>query len=105
MSKAIQTDSSSLKMIEAFTWVVRREMNWPFGNGYSIYLKEVDGCLSYGDTYQEAKKGLVEAFCQWLEKNVDLPQQRLNPIHIVEVEPAMSKTEFDEINLAIQQWR
>ena len=103
--KKVLASTHSLKQLEVYTWIVRKEKNWLGQVGYTITLKELEGCNSYGDTFQEAVRGLTEAVTLWLSKGnkKDLPLGK-NGNHIILLEPEMSNEEFEKINYIVQEW-
>jgi len=41
--------------------------------GYTAYVPALPGCISEGDTLEEARSNLLEAIALWLEHDVDEP--------------------------------
>ncbi|WP_026671681.1 type II toxin-antitoxin system HicB family antitoxin [Alkalihalobacterium bogoriense] len=89
-----------------YTWLVRQEMDWQGGIEYSIEIKELPGCVSYGDTYKQAKEGLIEAVTLWKEKRkisqLRIPNEGSDNINI---QSAMTLKEFEDINAIIREWK
>ncbi|MGO4890071.1 type II toxin-antitoxin system HicB family antitoxin [Anaerobacillus sp. MEB173] len=93
----------SMPPLTSYTWLVRKQFDWCGGMEYSIELKELEGCVSYGYTIAEAKKGLLDSVKVWLNgHNNTLPAAK-NETHIIVIEPDMHKEEFDYINHSLQQ--
>ncbi|BAB06985.1 type II toxin-antitoxin system HicB family antitoxin [Halalkalibacterium halodurans] len=84
---------------DAFSWRISRPFDWSGSQGYTIELEELEGCLSYGSTIREAKKGLTEALGGWVRKHGEraLPEVE-DGAQIIYLEPPMSIEEFDWIN-------
>lgn len=89
-----------------YTWLVRQEMDWQGGIEYSIEIKELPGCISYGNTYKQAKEGLFEAVMLWKEK------RKINQLRIpnegsdnINIQSAMTLKEFEDINAIIREWK
>ncbi len=83
---------------DTFTWIVRKQLNCCGGAEYMIEVKELNGCISYGETIAEAKKGLEESIKLWYshhKKENSLLQTNTKVIHL---EPNMTKEEFEQIN-------
>lgn len=84
---------------KSYTWIIRKQPTCFGGTEYMIEIKELIGCVSYGDTLAEAKKGLKESIQLWFKhrsKNEIVPVKTRN--HIVHIEPNMTKAEFEQIN-------
>jgi predicted RNase H-like HicB family nuclease len=45
--------------------------------GYTAFIEEVPGAITYGDTLEEAKENLIDAFELVLETNRDLAEKKL----------------------------
>lgn len=97
----------SLLSPEMFTWAVRKEFNWLGGYEYSIEILGLHQCISYGESYSEARKGLPEAIEIWQKYNKgQISTKQLPSIstrgHLVIIQPQMTKEEFDTINQRLQ---
>lgn len=88
--------------LESYTWVVRKQLNCYGRDEYLIEINELKGCVSYGDTFAEAKEGVRESIELWLKHhrlNVLLaPNPKGNLIYI---KPPMTRKEFNQINYQI----
>ena len=54
---------------EEFSWSVRRVPNWLGGTEFMFEIIGADGCVSFGDTIYEAKRGLKESLQLWIRTN------------------------------------
>ncbi|KGA98759.1 hypothetical protein AJ85_16530 [Alkalihalobacillus alcalophilus ATCC 27647 = CGMCC 1.3604] len=88
---------------DVFSWTVRRVPNWMGGTEFMFEINGVDGCVSFGDTIYEAKKGLTDSLNLWIKKNGEhlLPEAQTGGQLIV-LEQDMSDEEFTYINLELQ---
>ncbi|MCM2675339.1 type II toxin-antitoxin system HicB family antitoxin [Alkalicoccobacillus plakortidis] len=90
---------------EDFTWYLRQVPNW-FGNKeYMIELEGIDGCVSFGDTVKEAKKGLQDALSLWLKRYGEeaLPLHQHEGAQLIHILPEMSNLEVQYINEELQK--
>lgn len=92
--------------LKCYTWLVRKQLNWRGDWEYAIEIKELDGCISYGDTYREAKEGLAEAASLWLKFHglLTLPIN-VGKKPLLVIEPKMTEAEFQQVNYIIKQWK
>lgn len=84
---------------ESYTWVVRKQLNCFGRDEYLIEIKELEGCVSYGDTFAEAKEGLSESIELWLRHhrlNVQLAEN--SKAQLIYMVPQMTREEFEQIN-------
>lgn len=96
----------TLEQLQKYTWRVQKQKNWRGGYGYMIEVDELDGLISYGNTYREAKEGLMEAVHYWLQQRqlTSLPARESSQPSFIRIDTSMSEEEFQEINLLIQKW-
>lgn len=88
---------------ESYTWVVRKQFNWAGKSEYMIEVVELEGCVSYGDTFAEAKNGLKESIELWFQHNgVKSPPLSIEN-KLILMEPKMTKEEFHSINKQLLQ--
>lgn len=63
----------------------------PSGNGYSVYFPDLPGCISYGESYEDAQKEASDALglhLYGMEKDGDIiPEPSKKPIIDVETVP------------------
>lgn len=49
----------------------------PSGDGYSVYFPDLPGCISYGNSYEEAQKEAADAlgftFTEWRKTGTKSP--------------------------------
>ncbi|OLO40196.1 hypothetical protein BTR23_06770 [Alkalihalophilus pseudofirmus] len=92
--------------LQQYSWLVRRQFNWKGHEEYSIEVKGLDGCIGYGDTYKEAKEDLAIAVQLWLKKQglTEIPKIKGRHRPLLMIEPAMSKGEFEQVNIVIKEW-
>ena len=95
----------------------------PSGNGYSVYFPDLPGCISYGDSYEEAQKEATDALglhLYGMEKDGDeIPIPSKNPtidedttsgylVSLVTVFPDLVKNEIDnrriKTNVTLPTW-
>lgn len=64
----MRTGSDLLNQVrpEDFTWYLRQVPNWIGSKEYMIELEGIDGCVSFGETIREAKKGCMKHFISGL---------------------------------------
>lgn len=95
-----------LEQLQNFTWRVQKQKNWCGGYEYMIEVVELDGLISYGDTYKEAKEGLVDSVFYWLKhrKLRQLPEGESRLTHLVHICTTMTEDEFAQINLLVREW-
>lgn len=91
---------------EDFKWRVRKVFNWMGHSEMMIELDELDGCVSFGDTLREAKKGLTESLFLWIRQH---GEQQLPDIyssaraHLIILESPMREEEFEFVNTEIKK--
>jgi len=95
-----------LEQLQDFTWHVRKQKNWCGGYEYAIEIDELEDLVSYGDTYREAKEGLVESVFYWLRhrKLERLPEGQKRSAHCIRISKTMTEEEFKQINLLVREW-
>ncbi len=95
----------------------------PSGTGYGVYFPDLPGCVSYGDTFEEAQKEAAEALglhIYGMEKDgEEIPLPSTNPevdpetapgylVSIVTVFPDIVKNELDnrrvKTNVTLPIW-
>ncbi|QOY33815.1 type II toxin-antitoxin system HicB family antitoxin [Anaerobacillus isosaccharinicus] len=92
-------DGSRFICPKSYTWLVQKQLTCFGGTEYMIEIKELDGCVSYGESFAEAKKGLQESIQLWFKYHRKLETQPIkNQTHLVHMEPKMTKEEFEQIN-------
>ncbi|WNF36103.1 type II toxin-antitoxin system HicB family antitoxin [Bacillaceae bacterium IKA-2] len=83
----------------SYTWVVRKQLDYLGSDEYMIEIRELTGCVSYGDTFAEAKKGLRESIKIWLKhQRFYVPIVPSSKIKLIYMEPPMTRTEFKQVN-------
>jgi predicted RNase H-like HicB family nuclease len=84
---------------EDFNWRVRKVYNWLGGMEVMIELDQLDGCVSFGETVKEAKKGLQESLYLWIRMHGEqqLPDIR-SEAQLIFLDPPMEVEEFEYIN-------
>lgn len=95
-----------MEQLQDFAWHVRKQHNWCGGYEYSIEVEGLAGLVSYGDTYRDAKEGLIESAFFWMRhlKLERLPNGQNGSPHLIHISTTMSDEEFEQINLLVQQW-
>jgi predicted RNase H-like HicB family nuclease len=84
---------------KSYTWIVQKQLNCFGGTEYMIEIKELDGCVSYGESLAEAKKGLQESIQLWFKhRNEKAKLLKKSKNHMVFLQPNMTKEEFEQIN-------
>lgn len=95
----------------------------PSGNGYSVYFPDLPGCISYGESYEEAQKEASDALglhLYGMEKDGDIiPEPSKNPeidaetapgylVSLVTVFPDLVRNEIDnrriKTNVTLPTW-
>lgn len=95
----------------------------PSGKGYSVYFPDLPGCISYGDTYEEAQKQAADALglhLYGMEKDGDeIPAPSVNPqidsdtapgylVSLITVFPDIVRNELDnrrvKTNVTLPAW-
>lgn len=95
----------------------------PSGDGYSVYFPDLPGCISYGDSYEEAQREAADALglhLYGMEKDGDdIPAPSKNPkidaetapgylVSLVTVFPDMVRNELDnrrvKTNVTLPSW-
>ena len=89
---------------ENFRWRVRRVSNWMGRQEMMIELDELEGCVSFGDTLREAKKGLKESLFLWIRHHGEqqLPDIR-SGAHLIILDSPMTDEEFEYINTELKK--
>lgn len=82
-----------------FHWIVRKVYKWNGQMELMIELIDLDGCVSYGDTFKEARESLPLALHYWLTKygEQQLPEPR-EGAQLIFLEQEMTLNEFHYIN-------
>ncbi|RXI98629.1 type II toxin-antitoxin system HicB family antitoxin [Anaerobacillus alkaliphilus] len=99
MEKHVLSEATFCPM--SYTWIVQKQLSCYGETEYMIEIKELDGCVSYGATYGEARAGLGEAIQIWFKHRNE--QRRFHKTtkmktHFIQLEPKMTKEEFEQIN-------
>lgn len=102
--RQIRQASTMKYNIEDFTWRVRVVPNWLGGKEVMIEIAELLHCVSFGETFKEAKEALTESLFVWIQKNGEhrLPKKH-NGAHIIYLDVPMSKSEFTYINAELKK--
>ncbi|MCK0471271.1 type II toxin-antitoxin system HicB family antitoxin [Halalkalibacter sp. APA_J-10(15)] len=89
-----------------FHWNIRKVWNWMGQREIMIEIVDLDNCVSFGRTVNDAKNDLEEALYQWIRKNgMDrLPEVR-DTAQLIYIEKEMEKEEFDRINEEIKEMK
>ncbi|MEC2071798.1 type II toxin-antitoxin system HicB family antitoxin [Alkalihalophilus marmarensis] len=90
--------------IDDYAWQVRRVPDWTGQTEIMIEIIGAEGCVSFGYSVKEAKRGLKEALLLWIKKygELALPEGR-EGAHLIYIEPEMSKEEEDYINVELKK--
>jgi predicted RNase H-like HicB family nuclease len=89
---------------ESYSWFVRKQLNCFGKDEYLIEIKELAGCVSYGDTFAEAKMGLRESIELWLKHHrLKVPLILNSKAQLIYMVPQMTRKEFEKINHQILQ--
>lgn len=103
----MRTGSDLLHQVrpEDFTWYLRQVPNWIGNKEYMIELEGIDGCVSFGETIREAKKGLYEALHLWLKRYGEeaLPVVQSEGAQLIHLLPEMTDVEVRYINEELQK--
>ena len=103
----MRTGSDLLNQVrpEDFTWYLRQVPNWIGSKEYMIELEGIDGCVSFGETIREAKKGLYEALYLWLKRYGEeaLPAAGNEGAQLIHLLPEMTDVEVQYINEELQR--
>lgn len=84
---------------KSYTWVVRKQLNYLGRDEYLIEIRELTGCVSYGDTFAEAKEGLRESIKVWIKHHrLDVPLVLNSKTKLIYMEPPMTRQEFKQVN-------
>jgi predicted RNase H-like HicB family nuclease len=84
---------------ESYTWVVRKQLNCFGRDEFLIEIKELEGCVSYGDTLAEAKEGLCESIELWLKHHrINVSLAGNSKAQLIYMVPQMTREEFERIN-------
>ncbi|WP_100373815.1 HicB family protein [Bacillus sp. FJAT-45037] len=90
--------------VDHFSWLVRRVPDWMGRTEIMIEIIGAQGCVSFGYTVKEAKRGLGEALKLWVMRNGELALPEGNEgAHLVYIEPAMTKEEEAYINVELKK--
>lgn len=89
-----------------YAWTVKKTFNWLGKTEFMIEIDEIDGCVSFGDTIREAKRGLHEALYLWIKKyGYDMLPEMRKGAHIITIEHPMTEAEFHYINKKLTELR
>lgn len=84
---------------QSYTWLVRKQLDFLGRDEYLIEIRELTGCVSYGDTFAEAKEGLRESIKVWLKHHrLNVPLISTSKTKLIFMEPPMSRQELKQVN-------
>ncbi|MCT8137284.1 hypothetical protein H1D32_05710 [Anaerobacillus sp. CMMVII] len=81
MGKQVVQESS----YHSYTWIVRKQLNFFDGTEYMIEIKELEGCVSYGKTFAEAKKVYRNQSNSGLSIVIKIKRYQQNPKNILSI--------------------
>ncbi|MDV2686395.1 type II toxin-antitoxin system HicB family antitoxin [Alkalihalophilus sp. As8PL] len=89
---------------EDFAWQIQRVPDWSGRTEIMIEIVGAEGCVSFGYTVKEAKKGLIEALMHWVRKYGELALPEANVgAQLIYLAPTMTKEEEDYINVELKK--
>lgn len=87
---------------KSYTWVVRKQFDCLGKDEYLIEISELTGCVSYGDTFAEAKAGLRESIKVWVKHHrFNVPLVSNSKSKLIYMEPSMTRQEYKQVNFQL----
>lgn len=99
ISMQIMDPTPSRLCPKSYTWVVRKQLDCLGRDEYLIEIRELIGCVSYGETFAEAKEGLRESIKVWIKHHqLSVPLVPNAKTKLIYIEPPMSRQELKQVN-------